>query len=202
LIFAAWLVPWAVTALLIRNVLWLVLVLVVELVLAGWILSRRRALMSGAVAASPETQPRLMSLVRGLSGDLGMQPPAVYVSPASGANAFVVPGAVVVTEELLAEYARTELEAVVAHCLVRLHDGGLGWAVAATAVRNGSRFATPFVGPHLDARAAALTRYPPALASALEKTTPVSGAAASMWFVADAPSHAPVDSRVAELRDL
>jgi hypothetical protein len=130
-----------------------------------------------------------------------MDAPRLYVSDAAGANAFVVPGAIVVTDQLVAGYARTELEAVVAHCLVRLRDGGLGWGMASAAA-GGVAGVVPRVDPRLDARAAAVTRYPPALASAIRKAAPARGRTAQLWFVANGPSHAPAEERASELLDL
>jgi hypothetical protein len=143
----------------------------------------------------------LLNLASGLASDLGMKTPRVLVSPEQGANAFVVPGVIVVTEDLLSQYTRTELEAVIAHCLVRLRDGGLGWAVTAAGTGGHSRVA-PRVDERVDARTAALTRYPPALASAIRKASPRRGRTAALWFVAHDSSHAPAEQRAAALLDL
>ena len=165
------------------------------------VLTRRRFLLSKTVPAGSESHARFTHLAQGLARDLALPPPRLLVSKKAGANAFVVPGALAVTEDLLAAYTRTELEAVVAHCLVRVRDGGLGWAVAASAVHGFGRVAPP-VDRHVDARVAAVTRYPPALASAIKKATPARGHDAPLWFVADSPSHAPAAERAAELLDL
>jgi Peptidase family M48 len=169
---------------------------------AGWVLGQRRIHLSGAGEASPEEHSRFVNIAKGLSADLGRPAPRLYVSPSRGPNALVLPRAVVITKDLLDTYTRTELEAVIAHCLVRLADGGLGWALVAAAVGGGTRWGTPPVDLHVDARAAAMTRYPPALASAIEKATRDTSRAAALWFVGDSPAHASVKERVAELRDL
>lgn len=173
----------------------------VVLALAAWVLVQPRLLLSDTYPARPREHSRLLNLATGLARDLRMAPPRALISRRAGANAFVVPGALVVTEDLLATCTRTELEAVVAHCLIRLRDGGLGWGVAAATTR-GSAGAAPRVDRHLDARVAAVTRYPPALASAISKATPVRDRTAPLWFVADARSHMPAEKRVAELLDL
>jgi hypothetical protein len=167
---------------------------------AAWTLAQRRLVLAGAAPARPEDHARLVNLATGLAGDFRMPPPRLYVSSRPGPNAYVVPGAIVVTDDLLATYTRTELEAAVAHCFVRLRVGGLGWALA------GAAFGLPGVGARVDrdvdARVAAVTRYPPALASAITRATPARGRTASLWFVADGPSHLTASERAAELLDL
>lgn len=169
---------------------------------AGWVLGQRRFHLAGSSEARVEEHSRFVNIARGVAADLGQPVPRLYVSSAPGRNALVIPGAIAVTKELLESYTRTELEAVIAHCLVRLDEGGLGWALAAAAAGGSTRWGTPPVDRHVDARAAAVTRYPPALASAIEKATPRIGRRAGLSFVADAPSHTPAKERAAELRDL
>lgn len=164
-----------------------------------------RVVRKGARPASADEHARSLNLVAGLSKQLGRAEPRLLVSPRHEVNAAVVPRgrvALVLTEPLLESYSRTELEAVIAHCLVRLADSATRWHVY-TAARGGmgSR-AAPFVGQWVDAQAAALTRYPPALASAIEKATPMTGATAGLWFVAAGPTHLPAEERAVALRDL
>jgi hypothetical protein len=75
--------------------------------------------------ARPARDARLMNLVAGLAGKLGRPIPDVFEADAPP-NAFAVPhskrGAIVVSDSLLESATRTELEAVVAACLVRLDD--------------------------------------------------------------------------------
>ncbi len=100
-------------------------------------------------------------------------------------NAVVVPGhgPVALADSALDQLARTELEAVLAHCLVRLAH---------------ARRTDP-VGYADDVRAVALTRYPPGLAKALERLVPQD----SHWFVvASVRSHRPVAERIAALEEL
>jgi Zn-dependent protease with chaperone function len=201
LVFAAWVTPVAVAAVAAGEVfIWLAVAFFLATI--AFIAGQRRFLLSATVTATADDHPRFVNIARGLAGDLGITVPRLLVARKPGPNAFVAPGALAVTHDLLQGYTRTELEAVVAHCLVRLRDGGLGWALAASAIPGGERWATPQVDRALDARAAAVTRYPPALASAIRKAEPASGARASLWFVADARSHAPVEERAGELLDL
>ena len=188
-----------------RAVLW-VCVAAVLLAECAWIMSQGRRFRAGARRATQDDDARVLNIAQGLASDEKMTPPAVFVSTRAGANAAVIPsaggGVIVVTQELLSGYGRTELEAVVAHCLVRLRAGGLGWGLASAAIGGIGAAAVPFVGTSTDALAAAMTRYPPALAAAIEKATPARGATAALWFTATGASHLPSDARAAALRDL
>ena len=135
-------------------------------------------------------EARLDNVIGGLAERLALGPVEVYVIGGQGANAMsgrIDRPVVGVTRALLDTYARTELEAVVAHCLVRHKNAG----------RKGT-----VVGYSDDVRAVALTRYPPALASALEKATPYEGRHASHYLVAEGLTHRPVPERVTALNDL
>jgi Zn-dependent protease with chaperone function len=204
--FAASTAPWLVLAVLAPRFGVPVALAAVALQVV-WLLAQPRLLLSNASPARAGEHSRLINLATGLAHDLAMSVPRLYVTSKEEPNAFVLPGTIVVTSGLLSSYTRTELEAVVAHCLVRLREGGIWWAVAAVATFT-TRSA-PRVDRYVDARTAAVTRYPPGLAAALRKATivdgravPVTGRDAPLWFVADASSHAPTDERVAELLDL
>jgi hypothetical protein len=163
-----------------------------------------RALVAlGATRLDEASAPRLASLVRGVAADLGMPPPVVWLVAEGGPNAFMcrARGAhhLAVTRALLEGYTRTEQEAVAAHCLLRLRRGG-PWRER-LAVVLGRLGPGPVVTFADDVRAAALTRYPPALISAVAKAAPADRFAA-FWFVADPPSHEPADARIAQLQDL
>jgi hypothetical protein len=135
-------------------------------------------------------QPRLHNIAAGLAERLGLGPVDIYVISGGGPNALAgrtERPCVAVTKSLLETYARTELEAVVAHCLVRHREAG----------RKGVR-----VGYSDDVRAVALTRYPPALAAALRKAKPNRGRFASSYMVADGPSHRDTPGRIEALADL
>jgi hypothetical protein len=151
----------------------------------------KRALRdSGARPLREGEFPRFTNIVEGLAGTLHTGAVDTYVIEGGGPNAFVCRierPALALRVSLLETYTRTELEAVIAHCLVRSDTAG----------RKGSR-----VGFADDVRAAALTRYPPALAAALRKADPYRGRFPGYYLVADAPTHRPVEERAVALLDL
>jgi hypothetical protein len=166
----------------------------------------RRALSSAqAVAIRSTDEPRLTNIATGLARDLGVRVPHLYVVSHPGPNAVIaVAGepAIGVSVSALNALNRTELEAVVAHCLIRLNGPGLRRAVAAALLGALARPLMPIVTPVDDARAAALTRYPPALASAIGKASPRSGRYGTLWFVSDEPWHLAARDRLTALEDL
>lgn len=175
----------------------------------------------GAQALEDGREPRLANLAAGLARDLDAEPPQLYLVASGGPNALVVRSsgsAVAITQSLLEVYTRTELEAVIAHCLVRLRDRrrmrrmGLAVALGRPARPPLGRPARPFRSPALgnpepvgledDLAAVSVTGYPPALASAILKAEPASGRFAPLWFVGTDPSRPAPERRVAELSDL
>ena len=176
------------------------------LVAAYTALCGRMALRAaGARRAAPGEVPRLASLVNGLSEDLRIRSPTIWLYDGGGPNALVCrsgAGAVAVARTALHDLTRVELEALVAHCLVRLSGGA---STAATIAALGLAFARlmgPIVDERDDVRAAAVTRYPPALASVLEKSDLARGRYGPFYFAADGPSHLSVHERVQALLDL
>lgn len=151
----------------------------------------RRALKdSGARPIVGEEQPRLRNIADGIAERLAVGPVDLFVIESGGPNALCCKlerPTIAATTSLLETYARTEVEAVVAHCLVRHRSAG----------HRGVR-----VGFADDVRAAALTRYPPALAAAIEKADPYRGRFAPFYLVAEGPSHVPAADRVTALLDL
>jgi Zn-dependent protease with chaperone function len=167
----------------------------------------RRALAAlGARPADPDEHARLINIVRGLGERYGGATPKAMVIPGGEANALVgrSGGApvVAVTSSLLDTLPRTELEAVVAHCLARSDPSLTTRASVACSLGPLLFGLAPKVGYDDDVRAAALTRYPPALASALRKTVPRAGRFAPLWMAAQAPTHRPLVERIAALEDL
>jgi hypothetical protein len=153
----------------------------------------------------PEDEPRLWNITAGLAKDLGVGPPALFVIPEDAPNAMVCRAkgpALAVTKGLLETFTRTELEAVTAHCMVRLLSTDVERASMALAQGPLGTRSIPAVGYTDDVRAVAVTRYPPALADAVEKAEAVPGRYAPFWFVADARSHRPAEERAAAIRDL
>ncbi|MEA2453623.1 MAG: heat shock protein HtpX [Actinomycetota bacterium] len=153
-------------------------------------LTRRALKEAGARPIAGSDAPRLHNIASGLGERLGLGRVDLCLLSGDGANALsgrTDRPVVGVTRSLLDGYARTELEAIVAHCLVRHREAG----------RRGV-----LVGYSDDVRACALTRYPPALASAIEKAHAYKGRYASFYLVADGPTHRPVKERIEALGDL
>ena len=158
-----------------------------------------------ALRLVPGSSPRLENVVEGLAQTTKLPAPEVWLIEDEAPNALVCftrRPAIAVTSGLVESYTRTELEAVIAHCFVRL-------AATATPLQRtmlalsaiSSAFGVP-VGDVDDVRAAAVTRYPPALASAVTKASPRTGRGASFWFVADDAMHVPPAERSKALLDL
>ena len=178
----------------------------------GWIVfllanqwrATRKTVLAGRTVTTLE-DASFRNIVEGLASKSGIPTPELSLIEEGGPNALVLkrPAArIAVTRSLLDSYSRTEKEAVAAHCLLRLGSAPLGIAQLAAALgRPGSRFA-PKVGYEDDVHAAALTRYPPALASAIAKAKPAEGSGSALWFVAHDASHRHPTERIAALQDL
>lgn len=172
-----------------------------------WVTSQGKRVLAeaGAREAHPGELSRLENLVAGLATDLGVDVPVLLVADDDVPNAMVAKtsrATVVVTSALVDQFSRTELEAVLAHCLVRIASGGAAATQAGLAMGPlGTGFGGP-VGHADDVATAAVTRYPPALASAIDKCGPRQGRGAPLWFVAVGPSHVPATERMAALLDL
>lgn len=160
----------------------------------------------GARGLQPGEGARLRNISSGLSKDLGVPAPALMVIPEGGPNAWIRAGGkggvLAVTATLLDTFTRTEIEAVVAHCLARMHGRDFVYSNLAARWSDLGAGLAPRIGTSHDARAVALTLYPPGLVDALEKADGKIRLYAPLWFVADAPSHQPVAERVAALSDL
>jgi hypothetical protein len=177
-------------------------------VVVWWVRSQgRMALASvGARAAHPGELDRIENLASGLASDLGIEVPGLLVFDEGGANALVVGLAgghrIAFGASLVSEFSRTELEAVVAHCLVRVAAGQIAAAQTGLAMGPLGAGLGGVTGEADDVAAAGVTRYPPALASAVERCVPRGGRWAPLWFVAEGPSHVTASKRVAALLDL
>jgi hypothetical protein len=174
---------------------------------SAWVLAQGRLLLR-STAAMPIPQghePRLRRVLSGIASDLGVPEPVLRLVPDDGPNAFLCPAGglyVGVTRSLLESYTLTELEAVVAHCLMRVNRGEL-WRTTLAVARG------PLAGPLGagrdgidDVGAAALTRYPPALASAIRKARPRGGRFAPFWFVGEDATRTPAGERARDVLDL
>jgi heat shock protein HtpX len=202
-----------------------IVLVVVTAAIVAWIrLSADRRMLAaiGGRDADPVSEARLFNLVEGLSIGAGLRQPRLRVIDSPGLNAMAggtTPAKAVlgVTSGLLAELDRIELEAVVAEELVRIRRSDTGPATLLAATFGlGRRLAVP---PDRDTAAdlgaVGLTRYPPALAAALEKldakgcaVAGQSAGVADLWL-ADPTSGAapgrgrtPLPERIEALREL
>ena len=161
---------------------------------------------AGAKPLDSADAPRLFNVARGLATDLGTKAPALWVVEDGGPNALIGRSGsqpvIAVSRALLDTYTRTELEGVVAHCLLRLDPSLLRRATLAAALGEGAGPAGALDLVDVDARAAALTRYPIGLADAVEKASPHEGRGDSFWFVPASGRYGSRESRAALLRDL
>ncbi|MDQ3951862.1 MAG: hypothetical protein M3279_02685 [Actinomycetota bacterium] len=158
-----------------------------------------------AVRVKPGGSPRLENIVTGLAERTGLPAPELWSIEDPSPNALVCftrRPAIAMTSGLVEGYTRTELEAVVAHCFVRLAATSTPLARTMLALSYVSPAFGVRVGDVDDVRAAAITRYPPALASAVTKAAPRRGRGAAFWFVADDAMHVPPAERSKALLDL
>jgi hypothetical protein len=139
----------------------------------------------------------------GISAALGLVKVSAATAPGSEARAWLCPvggGAVLVCSEgLLESFTRTELEAVVASLLVRRRDHRalrplIAAALGPLAPRLGA------VSTADDVRTLSVTRYPPALSSALRRARPEQGRTAVFAFAPAGPPSP--EERAAEITDL
>ena len=171
-----------------------------------FVLLRRLERRFGGVVAVAGSEPRLENLVRGLSDDHRLGTPRAIVLENAPPNAFVWrplfgTAVLAISRSYLETLSRTELEGVVAHCLVRIDSSDARAATMAGLMGPIGVRVAPKVGVFDDIGAASLTRYPPGLASAIRKAVPARGPA-PLWFVSDAPCHRATAIRVEELADL
>ncbi len=198
---------------------------VVAVALAAWARfgGDRRVLASiGGRDADPVRDARLFNLAEGLSISAGVRQPRLMVIESPGLNALAAgsrPGRSVVgvTSGMLSELDRIELEAVLAEELIQIrrHETlpatvlvatlGIGRAIALPEDRDAQ----------VDLAAVALTRYPPALAAALEKVdtkgavvTGQGATTAHLWLADPSATHSPrrgrltLRERIEALREL
>lgn len=187
------------------GVLGLLPALLVALV-AVLILRRATAALTAALEPRSAEDARLLNLVTGLSKDLGREPPRTFIVAGEGVNALVFwyahGPALGLTQEAASGLPRTELEAIVSHCLVRL-DPEAGGLDRAALTLGGTFGVCGWGGTQADdVRAAAVTRYPPALAQAIQRSTPARGRFSYLWFVAEGRDHVPREARIEALGQL
>ena len=168
---------------------------------AAWVATfGTRALRSlGARKLDPSESARAINLASGLARDVGVEVPQLWVIPDGGPNALVCRSrgpAIALTQSLLDTFNRTELEAVLAHCLLR---GGRAVDRAIVDAAVGGRGSPDLVA--VDRRTAAATRYPPALAAAIAKAEP-GRRFPSLWFAPHGGSSREATERIEALSDL
>lgn len=193
--------------------------------LAAWALFAGDAVVAASLGgrdADPRTDARLWNLVEGLSISAGVRQPRLVVVDSPALNALAAgtsPNRAVlaVTTGLLDELKRIEIEGVLAEEIFLIRHGHTGPATVIAATWGvGRRLAVPADRDAVaDLGAVSLTRYPPALASALEKVE-AKGAAvdgqtsrlAHLWLAdprPDAPAargRLPIAERAEALREL
>jgi heat shock protein HtpX len=172
--------------------------------------------------ADPVTDARLCNLIEGLCTGAGVRPPRVVVVDSPGLNALAAGtssahGVLAVTSGLLAELDRIELEAVLAEVLwmIRYDEIVPGTVLAATFGLFRGLALEQDRDSRADQGAITLTRYPPALASALEKVESKGavvagqpGYQAHLWLADPRPTpppstgRLPVSERIEALREL
>ena len=172
---------------------------------AAWVWAQPR-LVLGRTGARPLREgenPRLANVASGLARDLRMPEPGIRLIEGGSPNAlasYAGGPVIVIAESFLDSLTRTELEAVVAHTLLRTDPGvvrshGLQSALGPL---TGSRDATR----NDDLRTCAVTRYPPALAAAIGKAVPAGGRWSAFWFVGKGERKATPEERIRALEDL
>ena len=134
-------------------------------------------------AAAPDRSPRTTTpgcttWWTGSAWPTGWPSPTLYVIDDAAPNAFVVGrsadhASLAVTQGLLDVMSRVELEAVIAHELSRIKDDDVLVDTLAVTMPVTARLVHLVMGrgrePRTDMAAVAMTRFPPALASALTK---------------------------------
>jgi heat shock protein HtpX len=190
--------------------------------LVGWPLlaaDRRVASLVGGRDADPRQDARFWNLVEGVSTSAGVRQPLLRVVDSPALNILVSGsrtdrGLIVATTGLLAELSRIEMEGVVAEQLAQLRHGETRPATLLAATFGlGRRWAlTSDRDARADQLALSITRYPPALASALEKMdtkgTAVAGPSylSHLWLAdpCDPPDsqRLPLRDRIEALREL
>lgn len=182
------------------GILWLV-------ACAWWVTSRGRAALRAQDEVAGGSTPgrhNLEAMTAALALEVGVAPPRVTVVAGDRPNALAIAGkraVVAVTEGALLHLGRTELEALLVHCLVRT-DLGRGSMVHLVAALGPLAPRVRLVGAEDDIATVAVTRYPPALRRVLEKSRDATGPSGPYWFSAASSAHVPRKERIAALADL
>jgi heat shock protein HtpX len=200
--------------------------------LTGWLWRAAPGLVVrglGAEPADPDRHARLHNLAESLCVAAGLPKPALLVVADDAPNSLSVglsrqSACLVVTSGLADKLSRLELEAVLAHELSHIRRGDIAVSAAAGATLGPVLRVAPGAGRRLadrvlegreaaaDVAAVGLTRYPPALVSALERMRDEATGApgrgpsgtALLWNVAPVPPGTAdtVDVRIEALLEL
>ena len=179
----------------------------------------RAASALGGQVADEHDHARLINLVDGLCAGAGVSPPRLVVVQSNGLNALAMGldpkrATLAVTSGLLNLLSVIELEGVLAEELVRIkrRDTAPGTVAAGLGPLRRLAAGSAATEERTDISAVTITRYPPGLASALEKLeeggtrVPAGPARLGDLWLADptgsATSRAPLTDRVAALREL
>ena len=194
-----------------------------------WVVRTTPSRVLGAVGARPNPageQPRLRNLVDGLCVSNGLPVPQLSAVSSPGLNCMAVGRTpdhttLVVTDAMLEQLDRIELEGVVARQLAQVKHGQVHLAtvlvpLAAVAPGLVARALPDRYDLRADLEAVVLTRYPPGLAAALDKArvaggdAPATRSTSHLWFADPSPSggespviaHSPIDERIETLQEL
>ena len=163
-----------------------------------WVLSR-----AAARPLAEGEHPRLANVALGLARDLHMLAPSIRLIEGGPPNAlatYVGGPVIVISTSFLESLTRTELEAVIAHTLLRTNPGAVRVRGLRSVVGPLAGSPDPTLGE--DLRTCAVTRYPPALAAAIGKAVPAGGRWSAFWFVGSGDSVATPEERTRALEDL
>ncbi len=180
--------------------------------------------VSGARAASPLDQPRAHNLLDAICAGAGVVKPGLAVVDHPSIDLMAVGrsparATVVATSGLLAQLTLVEMEAVLAHQVVRIKANQICPATVAVVGLGSLAVLVPRAGglaawatghgseSSADVAAVALTRYPPAMVSALEKVLEGPGPAVPNPTTARAIDHLwtprrGLEDRIRVLREL
>ncbi len=185
-----------------------------------------------ATPIEPDAHQRLRNVVEGVCVSNGLAEPTLFVTAGGAPNALVLgrrtgPASLVVTDGLIGQMRRIELEGVVAHLLARVRAGQLAAETLAVVVAGiplaGAaqlrvRALRWIVGDDHAMRAdfdgVGMTRYPPGLSAALARMADGDGAVRSgpraaqhLWINEPITSpgkavHRPLSERIDALQEL